>query len=111
MTDANNISQYRQAAQEPTEDATGYREGQGCQGQEGEISVSPTFMPPPTLASVYPWGEKPTCGLCGGVGWGISLVSVFRALGKVWACYIKKELEATGAKNFNAHNGEWIRGG
>lgn len=28
---------YRQATQEPTEDSAGYRKGQGCQGEEGEI--------------------------------------------------------------------------
>lgn len=32
----------RQAAQEPPEDATRHSKGQGCQGEEGEISASPT---------------------------------------------------------------------
>jgi len=32
-------SQYRQAAQEPTEDSAGYSKGQGCQVEEGEISL------------------------------------------------------------------------
>lgn len=31
----------RQAAQEPTEDPPRYSQGQGCQGQEGEINKSP----------------------------------------------------------------------
>lgn len=34
----------RQAAQEPTEDSARYSEGQGCQGQEGEISDSPPCL-------------------------------------------------------------------
>lgn len=34
----------RQAAQEPTEDPARYGEGQGCQGQEGEISDSPISL-------------------------------------------------------------------
>lgn len=34
----------RQAAQEPTEDPARHSEGQGCQGQEGEISDSPPSL-------------------------------------------------------------------
>jgi hypothetical protein len=34
---------HRQAAQEPSEDPHWYRQGQGCQGQEGQVSVTPLF--------------------------------------------------------------------
>jgi hypothetical protein len=34
---------HRQAAQEPSEDPHRYRQGQGCQDQEGQVSVSPIF--------------------------------------------------------------------
>ena len=40
---------YRQAEEEPTEDAARYRKGQGCQGQEGQIIASPL----PHLQTVY----------------------------------------------------------
>lgn len=38
------FSHNRQAAQEPTKDPARYGEGQGCQGQEGEISDSPPSL-------------------------------------------------------------------
>ncbi len=38
------LSHSRQAAQEPTEDSAGYRKGQGCQGEEGEINGSLFFL-------------------------------------------------------------------
>lgn len=39
---ANLTFQYRQAAQEPTEDPARNRKGQGCQGEEGEINAQPS---------------------------------------------------------------------
>lgn len=45
---------YRQATQEPTEDPPRHGQGQGCQGQEGEIDDSPPTHPLTTLRFVDP---------------------------------------------------------
>lgn len=49
---------HRQATQEPHEDPHRYRQGQGCQDQEGQISASPRFPEVVCRVSFTPDVEK-----------------------------------------------------
>lgn len=54
---------YRQAAQEPTEDSAGYGEGQGCQGEEGEINGSLIWSGVYTVFAEWVWSVLPLCNI------------------------------------------------
>lgn len=55
---------YRQAAQEPTKDPPWYGKGQGCQGQEGEINDSMTWVGLVYILGLV--GEQLWLRACGG---------------------------------------------